>query len=170
MLTLPAHDRTTAVLPARTGPTIKTTQSCGKPSKTLVAPWSSPSKALPLTLPFILPLTSSATKPAHRSNRLTCAGSPDDSLCSAGGLGNAKRVGHDISPHWESMTSLVDIGRDLWMYAHNSTNPKYGGWWNDLDMIEVGNGPDFKCEENDAALARCRAHFTMWTIMKVTGV
>merc|ERR1719238_1892565 len=64
------------------------------------------------------------------------------------------------------MTSLVDIGANLWMYAHNSTNAKYGGWWNDLDMIEVGNGPDFKCEESAAALERCRAHFTMWTIMK----
>jgi alpha-galactosidase len=64
------------------------------------------------------------------------------------------------------MTSLVDKGANLWMYAHNSTDAKYGGWWNDLDMIEVGNSPDFKCEESAAALERCRAHFTMWTIMK----
>ena len=64
------------------------------------------------------------------------------------------------------MTSLVDIGADLWMYAHNTTDPKFGGFWNDLDMIEVGNAPDFKCDESDAALERCRAHFTMWTIMK----
>jgi len=107
-----------------------------------------------------------AIQESGRAMVLTVEGNPDDALCSAGGLGNAKRVGHDISPHWESMTSLVDIGADLWMYAHNSTNATFGGWWNDLDMIEVGNGPDFKCDESDAALERCRAHFTMWTIMK----
>ena len=107
-----------------------------------------------------------AIQASGRPMVLTVEGNPDDALCSAGGLGNAKRVGHDISPHWSSMTSLVDIGRDLWQYAHNSTNATYGGWWNDLDMIEVGNGPDFKCEESAAALERCRAHFTMWTIMK----
>merc|ERR1711871_1129965 len=107
-----------------------------------------------------------AIQESGRPMVLTVEGNPDDALCSAGGLGNAKRVGHDISPHWESMTSLVDIGAGLWMWAHNSTNAKYGGWWNDLDMIEVGNGPDFKCDESTAALDRCRAHFTMWTIMK----
>eukprot|EP00656_Telonema_subtile_P054527 TRINITY_DN8180_c0_g1_i1.p1 TRINITY_DN8180_c0_g1~~TRINITY_DN8180_c0_g1_i1.p1 ORF type:complete len:187 (-),score=28.29 TRINITY_DN8180_c0_g1_i1:99-659(-) len=64
------------------------------------------------------------------------------------------------------MTSLVDIGADLWMWAHNSSDPKYGGWWNDLDMIEIGNKPDFECEQDQAALDRCRAHFTMWTVMK----
>lgn len=33
-------------------------------------------------------------------------------------------------------------------------------------MLEVGNGVDFNCSLNAAALERCRAHFTMWTIMK----
>lgn len=67
------------------------------------------------------------------------------------------------------MISLVDIGAGLWMYAHNSTNPLYGGWWNDLDMIEIGNGDGtngFQCEANAESLARCQVHFTMWTIMK----
>jgi len=39
----------------------------------------------------------------------------------------------------------------------------------DLDMIEVGNKPDFACgdtTDGGAALARCRSHFTQWTIMK----
>eukprot|EP00656_Telonema_subtile_P054528 TRINITY_DN8180_c0_g1_i3.p1 TRINITY_DN8180_c0_g1~~TRINITY_DN8180_c0_g1_i3.p1 ORF type:complete len:393 (-),score=65.03 TRINITY_DN8180_c0_g1_i3:99-1277(-) len=107
-----------------------------------------------------------AIQASGRPMVLTVEGNPDDALCSAGGLGNAKRVGHDISPHWDSMTSLVDIGADLWMWAHNSSDPKYGGWWNDLDMIEIGNKPDFECEQDQAALDRCRAHFTMWTVMK----
>ena len=73
-----------------------------------------------------------AIEASGRPMVLTVEGNPDDAKCSAGGLGNAKRVGHDISPNWASMTSLVDIGAGLWMWAHNGTNAKYGGWWNDL--------------------------------------
>ena len=29
-----------------------------------------------------------------------------------------------------------------------------------LQMIEIGNGPDFLCETDAASLARCQAHFT----------
>ena len=61
---------------------------------------------------------------------LTVEGNPDDALISKGGYGNAKRVGHDISPNWDSMTSLIDIGAPLWPYAHGSTDPTFGGWWN----------------------------------------
>ena len=62
---------------------------------------------------------------------LTVEGRPDDALISQGGYGNAKRVGHDISPTFGSMISLVDIGAGLWPFAHNSTNPTFGGWWNE---------------------------------------
>jgi hypothetical protein len=86
---------------------------------------------------------------------LTVEGDPTDSVITRGGYGNAKRVGHDISPDWGSMLSLVDIGSGLWSYAHNASNATVGGWWNDLDMIEVGNGVDFKCSLNAVALARC---------------
>ncbi len=98
---------------------------------------------------------------------LTVEGSPDNTLCSGqGGCGNAKRVGHDISPNYMSMLSLVDIGSGLWPFAHNATNATQGGWFNDLDMIEVGNSPDFNCGADPAALARCQIHFSMWSIMK----
>eukprot|EP00759_Apiculatamorpha_spiralis_P024345 PhF_6_TR27884/c0_g1_i1/m.40831/K07407/E3.2.1.22B, galA, rafA; alpha-galactosidase len=107
-----------------------------------------------------------AIQDSGRSMVLTVEGQPDDALITNGGYGNAKRVGHDIMPHWMSMVSLVDIGSGLWSYAHNSTNPQYGGWWNDLDMIEIGNAPDFLCGESVEATRRCQAHFTMWTIMK----
>ena len=60
---------------------------------------------------------------------LTVEGNPDDALISKGGYGNAKRVGHDISPNWGSMTSLVDIGAPLWPFAHNSSSATFGGWW-----------------------------------------
>ena len=68
-----------------------------------------------------------AIQASGRSMVLTVEGQPDDALCSAGGLGNAKRVGHDISPTYNSMASLVDIGSGLWPFAHNSTNATYGG-------------------------------------------
>ena len=70
-----------------------------------------------------------AIQDSGRSMVLTVEGKPTDSIISLGGYGNAKRVGHDISPQWASMTSLVDIGSGLWMYAHNSTNATFGGWW-----------------------------------------
>jgi len=71
-----------------------------------------------------------AIQDSGRPMVLTVEGKPTDSIISLGGYGNAKRVGHDISAYWNSMTSLVDIGSGLWMYAHNSTNATYGGWWN----------------------------------------
>lgn len=86
--------------------------------------------------------------------------------------------------------SLIDIGSGLWPFAHNATN--FGGWWNgkssaasavrispayipesscsvraDLDMMQVSRG-DFVCAADAPNLARCRAHFTMWCIMKVS--
>lgn len=97
---------------------------------------------------------------------LTVEGRPTDALISQGGYGNAKRVGHDISPTFGSMISLTDIGAGLWPFAHNSSNPTFGGWWNDLDMIEIGNKPDFACENDTAALYRCQIHYTQWCIMK----
>lgn len=99
---------------------------------------------------------------------LTVEGSPDNTICSVqGGCGNAKRVGHDISPQFMSMLSLVDIGSGLWPFAHNATqNATAGGWYNDLDMLEIGNSPDFNCSADSAALARCQIHFSMWCIMK----
>ena len=33
-------------------------------------------------------------------------------------------------------------------------------------MIEIGNGPDFLCENGTAALRRCQIHYTQWCLMK----
>ena len=70
-----------------------------------------------------------AIQAAGRPMVLTVEGQPLDSVITLGGYGNAKRVGHDISPKYPSMSSLVDIGANLWMWSHPSTNPTYGGWW-----------------------------------------
>lgn len=84
---------------------------------------------------------------------LTVEGSPPADIITHGGYGNAKRVGHDISPTWGSMISLVDIGAGLWPYAHNEIDPKFGGWWNDLDMIEIGNGDGY-IQKSEVAAAQ----------------
>ena len=63
---------------------------------------------------------------------LTIEGQPPFPEVADGSHGNARRVGHDISPHWLSMTSLVDTGSGLWSFAHNDSGK--GGWWNDLDV------------------------------------
>jgi hypothetical protein len=70
----------------------------------------------------------------------------------ADGHGDAWRVGHDINAAWLSMLSLVDIGSGRWPYARP-------GFFNDLEMMELGNG-DFIAEQGGAALARARAHMT----------
>lgn len=68
----------------------------------------------------------SAIQASGRPMVLTVEGDPDDATITHGGFGNAKRVGHDISPQWMSMVSLVDIGAGLWPFAHNSTNATVG--------------------------------------------
>lgn len=106
-----------------------------------------------------------AIQASGREMVLTIEGGPDNAACSRGGCGNAHRVGHDITPLWMSVISLVDIASGLWPYASNGSE-LYGGWWNDLDILEIGNSLDFNCSIDAAALERCRAHFTMWTILK----
>lgn len=92
---------------------------------------------------------------------LSVEGEPPIVQWSQGGYGNMRRVGHDIQAHWQSAMSLVDIGSGLWMYTHNgSYNVSQGGIWQDLDMMEVGQG-DF-VNGNPMSLV----HFTMWCIMK----
>jgi len=55
-----------------------------------------------------------AIEASGRPMILTVEGDPEDGIITRGGYGNAKRVGHDISPVWMSMVSLVDIGSNLW--------------------------------------------------------
>ena len=62
---------------------------------------------------------------------LSVEGDPDTATASAGGYGNSKRVGHDITASWTSMVSLVDMASGLWKFAHNATNETLGGWWNE---------------------------------------
>ena len=101
---------------------------------------------------------------------LTVEGSPPVQVMSKGGHGQAKRVGHDIRPFWYSVLSEVDLSSGLWSYAHNASSAlgDGNGFWNDMDIIEVGNGNVFN-PQNDTdtkQLNAARAHFTMWCALK----
>lgn len=74
--------------------------------------------------------------------------------------GSIRRVGKDIMGEWYSMCSLVDTGSGLWPFAHNDTDG-HGGFFNDLDMLEVGNEGHF-LDDRD----RIMSHITMWIMMK----
>ena len=108
-----------------------------------------------------------AIKRAGRPMVLSIEGMPPVQNCSAGGFGNLRRVGVDIEPSWTSMTALVDAASGLWPFAHNGSASRQG-FWNDLDLLEVGNG-DFLAVNATypaGALDAARAHFSIWCILK----
>jgi hypothetical protein len=97
---------------------------------------------------------------------LMVEGQPLLPLAADGSHGDVRRVGHDIDHVWSNMLSLVDIGSGLWRFAGKEFVGQPGRrFFNDLEMMQLGNG-DFVAEEGAAALARARAHMTMWAVMK----
>jgi len=65
-------------------------------------------------------------------------------------VGNLWRTTGDIVDRWDAMISIVDKERDLAKYA----GP---GYWNDPDMLEVGNG-GMTTEEY-------KTHFSLWCML-----
>ena len=99
---------------------------------------------------------------------LTIEGGANITQASQGTMGQARRVGHDISANWISMISLVDQAANLWPYVHNgslSVADPAQGFWNDLDMLELGNG-EFQAEHSPLHAAQARTHYTMWCLLK----
>jgi alpha-galactosidase len=95
---------------------------------------------------------------------LSIEGTPPFPEVANGLFGQSRRVGHDISATWTSMLSLVDIGSGLWSFVHNGSSTS-AGWWNDFDILEIGNGP-FAAELSPTSLAMARTHMTYWCILK----
>eukprot|EP00928_Gymnodinium_smaydae_P042121 TRINITY_DN28410_c0_g1_i1.p1 TRINITY_DN28410_c0_g1~~TRINITY_DN28410_c0_g1_i1.p1 ORF type:complete len:720 (+),score=80.71 TRINITY_DN28410_c0_g1_i1:42-2162(+) len=91
----------------------------------------------------------------------TLEGSPNISLVSAhpNRYGGSHRVAHDIMATWFSVLSEVDAASGLHHFVHADNG--YGSFYNDLDMLEVGNPGDFETD-----LDRIRVHFTMWVVLK----
>lgn len=65
-------------------------------------------------------------------------------------VGNLWRTTGDIDDRWDAMISLLDKNRDLAKYAEP-------GYWNDPDMLEVGNG-GMTNEEY-------KTHFSLWCML-----
>jgi len=100
---------------------------------------------------------------------LSIEAQPDVRTVSAGGHGNLRRVGHDINPTWRSMSSLIDMDSGLYPFAHNaSVSPTGNGYFNDLDIMEIGNGVFNPVNDSwpPGAVDFARAHFSMWSILK----
>ena len=96
---------------------------------------------------------------------LSGEGGPPPDVCSATGeCGNLRRVGHDITPYWSSVLSMVDLSYGLQPFAHNASGRSGAGFFNDMDVLEVGNG-EFDCT-TPASTARAKAHMAMWALMK----
>ncbi|OAB43046.1 NPCBM/NEW2 domain-containing protein [Paenibacillus antarcticus] len=64
-------------------------------------------------------------------------------------VGSQWRISGDISPHFSSITNIIDINEKWAQYA----GP---GHFNHMDMLQVGNGMTY---EED------KSHFSMWAIM-----
>ena len=75
------------------------------------------------------------------------------SLADAPSVGEMRRSGHDIWMAWGTMLTLIDITINENLNFH--TGP---GFWNDLDMLEVGN-PGMSLDEQIA-------HFSLWCAFK----
>ncbi len=69
----------------------------------------------------------------------------------AGALGHAWRTTKDVANAWEAVLSNLDASVGLARFARP-------GAWNDLDMLEIGNGALTAAQE--------RAHFALWALLK----
>lgn len=72
-------------------------------------------------------------------------------IAEADTVSNMRRTGHDIQDTYDSMMDLVET---------NNNNAKYAkpGFWNDIDMLEIGNGGMTIAEE--------RTQMSMWCLCK----
>jgi hypothetical protein len=95
-----------------------------------------------------------------RAIYLSTESNPDISAVSARPdlYGNTHRVGHDIMATWHSMLSEVDAAAGLWPFAHNDSG--HGGFFNDLDMLEIGNPGECNTDARKHAHARAQARAT----------
>lgn len=77
-------------------------------------------------------------------------------------IANMHRVSQDIKNNWDRMLYCLESTADLWPFAGQ-------GYWNDPDMLEVGNTTREKLWGNISSvmmnLTEYRAHFSMWCMV-----
>lgn len=64
-------------------------------------------------------------------------------------IADSWRISADISNKFKSITKIIDLNADLWMYSTK-------GHYNDMDMLQVGRGMTY---DED------KTHFSMWCMM-----
>lgn len=78
------------------------------------------------------------------------------------GVANMHRTSNDIKDNWNRMLYCLETTADLWSYA----GP---GYWNDPDMLEVGNTSNEKLwgkiSDRKMNLTEYRTHFSMWCMV-----
>ncbi|NOY37297.1 MAG: glycoside hydrolase family 27 protein [Chlorobi bacterium] len=77
-------------------------------------------------------------------------------------IANMHRTSGDIKDNWSRMLYCLESTADLWKYAGQ-------GYWNDPDMLEVGNTNKEKVWGNISTekmnLTEYRAHFSLWCMV-----
>ena len=77
-------------------------------------------------------------------------------------VANMHRTGDDIKNNWDRMLYCLDLTADLWEYAAP-------GYWNDPDMLEVGNEAKESLWNNippvTMTLQEYKSHFSMWCMV-----
>jgi alpha-galactosidase len=77
-------------------------------------------------------------------------------------VANMHRTGNDIKDNWDRMLFCLETTANLWEYA----GP---GYWNDPDMLEVGNTTKERLwggiSSQKMNLNEYRTHFSMWCIV-----
>ena len=73
-------------------------------------------------------------------------------------IANMQRSGRDIRNNWGLMIYCLETTADLWPYA----GP---GYWNDPDMLEVGNEHHLYKNQPPMNLTEYRTHFSMWCMV-----
>ena len=73
-------------------------------------------------------------------------------------ISNLWRISEDLKATWSSMLHNMDCMVGLGKYS----GPSH---WNDPDMLQIGNEPDFVDDATEESLNRNRAHFSLWCIV-----
>lgn len=73
-------------------------------------------------------------------------------------IANMHRTSRDIRNNWDLMIHCLETSAGLWQYA----GP---GYWNDPDMLEVGNDHHRYKNEPGMNLIEYRTHFSMWCMV-----
>eukprot|EP01084_Bolivina_argentea_P083291 150820_1 len=73
-------------------------------------------------------------------------------------ISNLWRISTDLKAKWSSMLHNIDCMIGLGKYSTPSG-------WNDPDMLQIGNYPDFIDDGTSASFERNKAHMSLWCIV-----